>query len=109
MPVGAPRPGLQVGAQDILPTGAEQGADRPRLRSSLLKGKCNGTAFPGNTPPRPSIPKSGWVSHSVSLANTFLGQRGPTHGGDSRSASEGAKYHAGVTWRSHLAPPICPR
>ena len=37
MPVEAPSPGLHVGAQGVLPTGAEQRADRPRLASSLLQ------------------------------------------------------------------------
>ncbi|CAN0261134.1 unnamed protein product, partial [Rangifer tarandus platyrhynchus] len=37
--------------------------------------------------------------HSATLANTFLGQCSPAHGeGGSRSASEGAGCHAGVTW-----------
>ena len=44
MPVGAPRPVLQVGAQGVLPAGAEHGADRPRLASSLPQSKSEGTA-----------------------------------------------------------------
>ena len=44
MPVGAPRPGLQVGAQGVLPAGAKHGADRPRLASSLPQSKREGTA-----------------------------------------------------------------
>ena len=45
MPVGAPRPGLQVGAQGVLPGGAEHGAEKPRLASSLPQSKCEGTAL----------------------------------------------------------------
>ena len=54
--------------------------------------------------------RPGVCLHSATLANTFLGQHGPPHGeGGSGSASEGAGCHAGVTWPSHLAPPMCPR
>ena len=44
MPVWAPRPGLQAGAQGVLPAGAKHGADRPRLGSSLPQSKREGTA-----------------------------------------------------------------
>ena len=39
-----PRSRLQVGAQGVLPTGAEHSADRPRLESSLLQSKRDGRA-----------------------------------------------------------------
>ena len=44
MPVLALRPRIQVGAQGVLPTGSEHGADRLRLTSSLLQSKHDGTA-----------------------------------------------------------------
>ena len=40
----APRPGLLVVDQGVLPAGAELGIDRPRLASSLLQRKHEGTA-----------------------------------------------------------------
>ena len=45
MPIGAPRPGLQVGAQCVLPAVAKHGADRPRLTRSLQQSKHDGTAM----------------------------------------------------------------
>ena len=39
MQFGASRRRLQVGAQGVLPAGAQHGADRPRLVSSLLQGQ----------------------------------------------------------------------
>ena len=42
LPVGAPRPRLQVGTQGVLHAGAEHSADRPRLKSSLLQSKHDG-------------------------------------------------------------------
>ena len=45
MQFGASRPGLQVGAQGVLPSGAQHGADRPRLVSSLLQCEHDGTAM----------------------------------------------------------------
>ena len=40
-----PRSGLQVGTQGVLPTGAKHSADRPKLASSLLQSKHDGTAM----------------------------------------------------------------
>ena len=40
-----PRPSFQVGAQGVLPTRAEHGADMPRLASSLLQSKRDGKAL----------------------------------------------------------------
>ena len=51
--------------------------------------------------PGPQFPSQVGCLHSVSLANTFLGQHGPTHGGHSGSASEGAR----VPCWGHLAEP----
>ena len=45
MQFGASRPGLQVGAQGVLPAGAQHGADRPRLVSALLQCEHDGTAM----------------------------------------------------------------
>ena len=47
MQIGAPRPGLQMGAQGVLLAVAEHGADRPRLVSSLLQSKRDRTAVWG--------------------------------------------------------------
>ena len=47
MPIGAPRSRLQVGARSVLPAVDERGADRPRLSSSLLQSKRDGTAMWG--------------------------------------------------------------
>ena len=61
----------------------------------LLRHQTSGPA------PRASIPKSGpgVCLHSASLANTFLGQRDPANGeGGWGNASEGAGFHARVTW-----------
>ena len=52
MPIGAPRSRLQVGARSVLPAVDERGADRPRLASSLLQSKRDGTAMWG-LPGRP--------------------------------------------------------
>ena len=52
MQFGNSRPGLQVGAQGVLRAGAKHGADRPRLVSSLLQCKHDGTAvwrLPGHS------------------------------------------------------------
>ena len=43
--MGAPRYGIQVSTQGVLPTGSEPGADRPRLSSSLLQRKRDRTAM----------------------------------------------------------------
>ena len=52
MQFGASRRRLQVGAQGVLPAGAQHGADRPRLVSSLLQCEHDGTAvwrLPGHS------------------------------------------------------------
>ena len=61
----------------------------------LLRRQTSGPA------PKASIPESGpCVSlHFLSLANTFLGQRGPSHGeGGCRGVSERFRSHTGVIW-----------
>ena len=40
-----PRTGLQVGTQAVLPAGAKHSADRPKLTSSFLQSKRDGTAM----------------------------------------------------------------
>ena len=45
MPVGAPRYGIQVSNQGLLPAESEPGADRARLSSSLLQRKRDRTAM----------------------------------------------------------------
>lgn len=70
---------------------------RPLFAASVLLLRCQ-TCRPA---PRTSIPESGpCVSlHIPSLANTFLGQRGASHEEEGcGSVSEGARWHAGVTW-----------
>ena len=69
----------------------------------LLRCQTSGPA------PRASIPESGsCVSlHFPSLAKTFLGQCGPSHGeGGCRGVSERSGSHTGVIWSRAPATPM---
>ena len=93
--------------------GGRKGSPRELVFRPLPCNQCVAPQMPDlQTCSRASIPESepGVCLQSASLSNTFLGQHGPAHREwGCGSTSEGARCHAGVTWPSHLAPPMCPQ
>ena len=102
---------LQAAGNTII-LGGRKGSPREWVFRPLSHIQCVDHQMPGLqacSQDLKSQVRPGVCLHSVTLANTFLGQHGPAHGeGSSGSASEGAGCHAGVTWPRALAPPMGP-
>ena len=102
MPIGAPRPGLQVGAQGILPAVAEHGADRPRLqavscRANVTKPPCGGcldVPWECGSPPQARCPRG--QCHCQLTSQPAL-----PSGGDSQPAGGWEHYRP---WRQERQP-----